>query len=192
MGISKFSKTSVTTRTQALRSSIGTNLKYLQTYTGGAGWVSELGQPWASGDDGTTTKATGQTIWSSNLSNQGTYYGGSQTTSGGGVGIMTLLLNNGVPLPAGRYRVDAVVQLDWASGGDSHDGMYMWAVLGSNSKERVLQAVRPPDQSNTELTKSGQFTLGSATTVTLWIQIADGSSATAMGGRVYSVRVAQG
>jgi hypothetical protein len=192
MGISKFSKTTLSTKTQALRSVVGTNVKYLQTYTGGDGWVSELGQPWASGDDGTITKATGQTVWSNLLTNQGTYYGGSQTTSGGGIGIMTLLLNDGKPLPAGKYRVDAVVQLEWASGGDSHDGMYMWAVSGSGSKERILQAVRPPDQSNTELTKSGQFTIGSDTTVTLWIQIADGSSASAMGGRVYSVRVAQG
>lgn len=191
MGISKFSKTSIATKTQSLRSAVGSTAKYLQTYTGGEGWVSESGQPWANDNDGSVTKATGQTVWSNLLTNQGTYYGGTQTGAGGGTGIMTLALNNGNPLPAGFYRIDAIVQLDWASGGDSHDGMYMWAVAGGVSKERVLQAVRLPDPVNTEITKSGNFYIGSSTTVTLWVQIADGSSATAMGGRVYSVRVAQ-
>jgi len=192
MGISSFAKSKLTGTTQSPRSIAGSVGKYLQVYNGGDGWVSELGQPWANGDSGDLNKATGQTVWSNLLTNQGSYYGGSQTISGGGTGIMTLALNNGKALPAGFYRVDSVVQLEWASGGDSHDGMYMWAVNGAGTKERVLQAVRPPDQSNTQLTKSGMFYIGQETTVTLWIQIADGSSASSMGGRVYSVRVAQG
>jgi hypothetical protein len=191
MAISKFSKNTVATRFQSLRSSLGSNTKYLQSYIGGDGWVSDLGQPWLNDNDGTTNRNTGQTVWSSLLTNQGTYYGGTQTGSGGGVGIMTLALNNGKPLPAGFYRVDATVQLDWASGGDSHDGMYVWAATGALSKERVFQAVRQPDPVNTQIQKSGNFYIGQETTVTLWVQIYDGSSATAMGGRVYSVRVAQ-
>jgi hypothetical protein len=192
MGISSFAKSKLTGTTQSPRSISGSVGKYLQVYNGGDGWVSELGQPWLSGDDGTTQKATGQTVWSNLLTNQGSYYGGTQTGAGGGVGIMSLTLNNGKPLPPGDYRVDAVVQLDWQSGGDSHDGMYMWAANNVGSKERVLQAVRQPDPVNTQITKSGAFSIGQEVIVTLWVQIYDGSSATAMGGRVYSVRVSQG
>jgi len=66
--------------------------------------------------------------------------------------------------------------------------MPLWAVT-SSAKSLIVNTVRPPDAVNTQLTKTGTFTVASSTPVSLYWEVYDGSSATAMGGRVYNFTV---
>lgn len=155
-----------------------------QTVTGGSGYTNESAQWTNSGDSSITTSGSFQ--WT--CSNQGDYYGGNQTIAAGGTAGFGYTLNNGNPLPAGTYSYSGSHYLYWDSGGDSHDGMPLWAVTPT-AKSLIVNTVRPPDAKNTQITKTGTFTLSSPQTVRLVWNVYDGSSATSMGGRVYNFTV---
>ena len=155
-----------------------------QTVTGGAGYTNESAQWTNSGDSSVTT--TGSFQWT--CSNQGDYYGGNQSSGAGGTAGFGYTLNNGNPLAAGTYSYSGSHYLYWDGGGDSHDGMPLWAVTPT-AKSLIVNTVRQPDAKNTQITKTGTFTLASPQTVRLVWNVYDGSSATAMGGRVYNFTV---
>ncbi len=157
-----------------------------ETVTGGSGYTN-MSTYWQTNTPGNTSLATGGTPqWS--CSNQGSYYGGSQSNSAGGTASFKYTLNGGNPLPAGTYSYSGLQYLSWDSGGVSHDGMYLWAVTPSE-KKTIVNSISPPDSLNSQITKTGTFTLSSPSTVYLNWEIYDGSSATAMGGRVYNFTV---
>lgn len=159
-----------------------------ETVSGGNGY-SNMSTYWSVITAGNTSLTTGGTPqWS--CSNQGSYYGGSQSIGAGGTASFRYTLNGGLALPAGTYSYSGTQYLEWSSGGVSHDGMYLWAVT-STEKKTIVNSVSPPDSLNTNLTKTGTFTLSSPDTVYLNWEIYDGSSATAMGGRVYGFTVAK-
>ena len=153
-----------------------------QTVTGGSGYQN-LNFLWA---DNTTLATSGTPSWS--CSDQGTYYGGSAGFTQGGTAHFKYTLNGGNPIPAGTYSYSGVQYLYWNSGGVSHDGMDCWAV-GTSSKSLIVHSQNPGDALNTQITKTGTFTISSSQVVYLSWQIYDGSSATDMGGRVYNFTV---
>jgi hypothetical protein len=157
-----------------------------QTVTGGNGYTN-MSTTWSNPTSGNTSITTGGAPnWT--CSNQGSYYGGAQSYSGGGTASFKYTLNNGNPLPAGTYSYSGTQYLFWDAGGVSHDGMYLWAVTPTE-KKTIVNSVSPPDSLNTNLTKTGTFTLSSAQTVYLNWEIYDGSGATSMGGRVYNFTI---
>lgn len=153
-----------------------------QTVTGGSGYQN-LNFLWA---DNTTLATSGTPSWT--CSDQGTYYGGSAGFTQGGTAHFKYTLNGGNPIPAGTYSYSGVQYLYWNSGGVSHDGMDCWAV-GTSSKSLIVHSQNPGDALNTQITKTGTFTISSPQVVYLSWQIYDGSSATDMGGRVYNFTV---
>jgi hypothetical protein len=61
--------------------------------------------------------------------------------------------------------------------------------VGTSSKSLVVRSQNPGDPMNTQITKTGTFTVSSSQVVYLNWQVYDGSSATSMGGRVYNFTV---
>jgi hypothetical protein len=155
-------------------------------YSGGSGWINESFF-YTEGYSSTTT-VTAATNW--NGSNQGTYFGGSQSTGAGGTGSWSYTINNGVALPAGLYLTEVVMQLDLNSP-SSHDGMEIWAINTTTfTKEMIARASNPnPDATGTQLTKGGSFYLANPGVIKIFCQVYDGSTAYAMGGRIYSISI---
>lgn len=152
-----------------------------QSVSGGTGYTNESNQ-WSNTYDSSIAKSSSTFEWS--CSNQGTYYGGNQSGSLGGTAGFGYTLNSGNPIPPGTYSYSGTHYLYWDAGGDSHDGMPLW-VTTSSKKELIVMTKRLPDAKNTQITKSGTFTLYTTDVVRLVWHVYDGSSATAMGGRVY-------
>ena len=157
-----------------------------ETVTGGAAGYINNAFPFANNADTSLTLSNTPCEWA--CSNQGSYYGGQQTYSLGGTASFRISLNGGLNLPAGTYSYSGTHYLFWDVGGDSHDGMPLWAVT-STEKNLIVNTVRPPDNRNAQITKTGTFTVASSTPVSLYWEIYDGSSATSMGGRVYDFTV---
>lgn len=154
--------------------------KYLpQTFVGGSHFVNE--NTYFTSTDSSLTSLS--TTWSG--SNQTTYFGGSQTTSLGGRASWSVTLNNGLPMPPGQYGVNikSMLLLNQAS---SHDGMFAYAVTSSKKYFLNLSA-NPPYPTGLEFVRTGLFNLENEEVVKIWITVADGSSAYAMGGRTYYV-----
>ena len=154
-----------------------------QTVSGGSGYVN-VTTVWT--DNTSSLSTTGTPSWT--CSDQGTYYGGAAGFSLGGTASFKYTLNNGNPIPAGTYSYSGTQYLFWDSGGASHDGMDCYAV-GTSSKSLIVHSQNPGDPMNTQITKTGTFTISSPQVVYLNWQIYDGSSATSMGGRVYNFTV---
>lgn len=157
-----------------------------QTVNGGSAGYLNNTNPFNNISDSSLTLSSTPCSWT--CSDQGTFYGGAQTFAGGGAASFRFSLNNGNALPAGTYSYSGTQYLFWQSGGVSHDGMYLWAVTPSQ-KISIVNSISPPDSLNTQITKTGSFTLSSSTTVNLWWDIYDGSTATSMGGRVYNFTI---
>jgi hypothetical protein len=157
-----------------------------ETVTGGSAGYTNNTFPFANNSDSSLTLSNTACQWT--CSDQGTYYGGQQTNVLGGTASFKIALNGGLALPSGTYSYSGSHYLFWNAGGDSHDGMPLWAVT-SSAKSLIVNTVRPPDAVNTQITKTGTFTVASSTPVSLYWEVYDGSSATAMGGRVYNFTV---
>lgn len=138
-------------------------------------------------NDLTRNSNSGNT-WSNLCSNQGAYYGGIQSTSGGGYSIIQYPLNGGNALPAGGYKVLCDTYLDLNNQNTTHDGIYFYAVTPTR-KFPLMSVVVPPYNRDTQIQMAGSFALPSSETVKLeWITY-DGSSAWAMGIRIYGFTV---
>ena len=168
----------------AASSSVTTIAPYTgESVSGGSGYTN-VNTVWT--DNTSSLSTTGTPSWT--CSNQGSYYGGAAGYSLGGTASFKYTLNNGNPIPAGTYSYSGTQYLFWDSGGSSHDGMDCYAV-GTSSKSLIVHSQNPGDPLNTQITKTGTFTVASSQVVYLNWQIYDGSSATSMGGRVYNFTV---
>lgn len=186
MAISRASSSTINSISNRSQSISDVNKGIDLFYSGGSGWINE--SVYYTETFSATLVNTSAVSW--NGSNQGSYFGGSQSTGGGGVGAWSLTINNGNPLPPGLYLTEVVMQLDLNSP-SSHDGMEIFAVnTTSFTKERIARAANTvPDPTGTQLTKGGSFYLANGGVVKIFCQVYDGSSAYAMGGRIYSVSI---
>jgi hypothetical protein len=186
MAISRASASNIKSISSRFQNVSDANKGINLSYSGGSGWVTE--SVYYSAQHLSTLTEAPSTAW--NGSNQGSYFGGSQTTGSSGVGSWSLTINNGNVLPAGLYLTECVMQLDLNSP-SSHDGFEIFAInTTSFTKERIARAGNPtPDSTGVQLTKTGSFYLASDGVVKIFCQVYDGSTAYAMGGRIYSVSI---
>ena len=147
--------------------------------------LGEFNQSWT---NALTRNSNSGNLWSNLCSNQGSYYGGIQTAAAGGYSIIQYPLNDGNPLNAGGYKVLCTTYLDLNNQNTSHDGIYFYAVTPTG-KFPLITAQTPPFTRDTQIQIAGSFALSTDQTVKLEWQTYDGSSAWAMGIRIYGFTV---
>ncbi len=192
MAITKFSNSSVLNGFPKYRKLVFPLPEYSgETVSGGNNNYQNqpsLGDFTNGGDNSLNRNSNSGNAWSNLCSNQGSYYGGIQTTSGGGYSIIQYPLNNGNALSAGGYKVNATVYLDLNNQNTSHDGIYLYAV--TPTKKFIMQSCNVPNYTrDTQINIAGSFALSTSETVKLEWQTYDGSSAWAMGIRIYGFTV---
>jgi hypothetical protein len=155
-----------------------------QLFSGGTAYSSSSTAFTNLSDSSLTTESTS---WSG--SNNTSYFGGSQSIGAGGWGAWECTANSGTAIPSGEYAVVTTVQIDLSSGSNgSHDGMYVYAYTPS-SKYKLFDLINPPYPVNKNQGRVGLFTLPSSQVTKIKYQVADGSSAWAMGGRTYNTEI---